>query len=367
MQIPTRIAIIGSTGRGDYGHNLDTTWLKIPKCEIVAVADPDKGGLAAAAKRLNVRETYTDYREMLERARPEIVTICPRWVDQHRDMVVAAAERGIHIFLEKPLCRTLAEADEMVAACERSHVKLAIALQTRYSPKLPVVQDLIASGKLGRVLEFRGRGKEDPRGGAEDLCVLGPHIFNLIGTLAGKPTWCLASVTHQGKPIARADATEGNEGFGLLAGDAVRAMYGGLANNETAYFNSERLAMGKPSRFGLMIYGTQGVLEVLSGYLPSVQFLPDPGWTPGRSKAKWQPVSSRGIGQPETLEDGGLDAGNVLVARDLLEAIRDDRQPLASVYDARDALEMVVAPLAAATNGGAVELPLRNRQNPLAS
>lgn len=367
MSARTRIAIIGSTGRGDYGHNLDRTWLAIPDCEIVAVADDDKAGLAAAAKRLNVRDAYTDYREMLDRAKPQIVTVCPRWVDQHRDMVVAAAERGIHVFSEKPLCRTLAEADEMVAACERSHVKLAIALQTRYSPKLPVVQELIASGKLGRVLEYRGRGKEDQRGGAEDLCVLGIHLFNLIGTFSGKPAWCLASVTQKGKPITASDIQPGNEGFARMAGDAVHAMYGGFADGATAHFDSERLAMGKPSRFGLTIYGTQGVLEILSGYLPSVQFLPDPGWTAGRSGKKWQAVSSHGIGKPETLKDGGLDEGNVLIARDLLAAIREDRQPLASVYDARDALEMVVAPLAAAKNGGALAMPLVNRENPWAS
>lgn len=366
MAARTRVAVIGSTGRGDYGHNLDRTWLAIPEAEIVGVADDDKAGLAAAAKRLQTRQTFADYRELLDRTKPDVVTICPRWVDRHREMVLAAAERGVHVFTEKPLCRTLAEADEMVDACERSHTKLAIALQTRYSPKLPVVQELIASGKLGRVLEYRARGKEDARGGAEDLCVLGIHLMNLIHTLAGPPQWCLASVTQQGRPVEPSDAVEGNEGLGLLAGDGVHAFYGGFADGATAHFDSQRLAMGKPSRFGLTIYGTQGVLEVLTGYLPSVQFLPDPGWTPGRSGKKWQAVSSRGIGVPEPLEDGGLDAGNILVARDLLAAIREDRQPLASVYDARAAWEMVVAPQAAASQGGAVSWPLANRQNPWA-
>lgn len=363
MSAKTRVAVIGSTGRGDYGHQLDRAWLSVPEAEIVAVADDNKQGLAAAAKRLAVADVYSDYRQMLDRVKPDVVTIGPRWVDQHRDMVLAAAERGVHIFIEKPLCRTLAEADEMVAACERSHVKLAIAFQSRYSPKLPVVQEILASGKLGRILEYRARGKEDARGGAEDLCVLGIHLMNLIRAFAGAPGWCQASVTVQGRPAEPSDAVEGNEGLGLLAGDAVHAQYGGFAQGEIASFDSRRLAMGNPSRFGLTIYGTQGVMEVLTGYLPSVQLLLDPSWSPGRSGARWQPVSSQGIDQPEPLADGGLEAGNVLIVRDLLSAINDDRQPLASIYDARDAMEMAMAPFASARQQQRVGLPLELRGN----
>ena len=146
-----RAAVIGHTGRGDYGHGLDKVWREIPEVEIVAVADADEQGLAAAVKRLGAPRASRDYRQMLDEVKPDLVSICPRWLDQHRDMVVAAAERGVRgIYLEKPLCRTLAEADEMIAACERHQVKLAIAHQTRYSPKLPVMRELIESGSSAR-------------------------------------------------------------------------------------------------------------------------------------------------------------------------------------------------------------------------
>ena len=75
----------------------------------MAVADADPNGLAAAAKRLEAEKAFRDFREMLDKVKPDIVSICPRWLDQHRDMVVAAAERGIHAYMEKPLCRTLRE------------------------------------------------------------------------------------------------------------------------------------------------------------------------------------------------------------------------------------------------------------------
>src|SRR5690606_5954096 len=124
---------------------------------------------------------------MLDEAKPDIVAVCPRWIDEHRDMAVAAAERGMHMYLEKPFCRTLAEADEIVAACEKHDVKLALAHQTRYSPKLHIIRDIIDDGRIGDVLELRGRGKEDHRGGGEDLWVLGSHVFNLMHHLGGDP------------------------------------------------------------------------------------------------------------------------------------------------------------------------------------
>jgi predicted dehydrogenase len=359
-----RAAVIGRTGRGDYGHGLDEVWRDVPGVELVAVADDDPTGLAAAAKKLGLSQAFADYRQMLDKVKPDLVSICPRWVDQHHEMVLAAAERGIHIYLEKPLCRTLAEADAMVAACERTHAKLAIAHQTRHSPKLHVVQDLLASNKFGQVLEFRGRGKEDQRGGGEDLWVLGTHVMDLIRALGGDPLWCQGWVTSQGRPITPADVVEGNEGLGPLAGDAVRATYA-LPSGAMGYFASYRKAAFRSPRFGLQVFGSRGVVEVLTGYLPSVKFLPDGGWSPGRSGAAWQDVSSAGLGQPEPLADGGLHAGNVLAVKDLIAAIEQNRQPVGNLYDARAAMEMIVAVFESQRQGRSVAFPLENRQNPL--
>jgi predicted dehydrogenase len=358
-----RVAVIGRTGRGDYGHALDTMWLGVPRAQVVAVADPDKVGLAAAAQRLKIEQTFTDYREMLDKTKPQVVSIAPRWLDCHHEMVLACAERGIHIYCEKPLCRSLAEADEMVAACDRSHVKLAIAHQTRYSPKLPLVKKLIDDGAIGRVLELRGRGKEDQRGGAEDTWVLGSHIMDLMAYFGGAPQWCLGTVTVDGRGIQDADLTEGPEGIGPLAGDRVDAMYG-MAGGATAFFGSRRAAAGRPSRFGLQIYGTNGVIEILTGYLPSVKLLVDGGWSPLRGKKTWQDVSTAGPGQPETItmtSEEQQQAGNVAGANDLLDAIEQDRQPFANIETARTAVEMIVAAFESQKAGGRVAWPLARK------
>ena len=358
-----RVGVIGHTGNGNYGHGVDSVWLQFPECEIVGVADPDEGGRAQAIKRLKAPRGFADYRKLLDETKPDIVAVCPRWVNQHRDMVVAAAERGMHVYMEKPMCRTLEEADQMTLACEKNNVKLALAHQTRYSPKLHVVRDLIADGKIGKVLELRGRGKEDRRGGGEDLWVLGSHVMNLMHHFGGEPNWCFAQVQQDNQPITKQHVAEGSEGIGPLAGDSLAAMYG-MDDGVTAYFASQR-DQGRGQRFGVQIFGSEGIIEILSGYLPAVNFLPDPKWSPGRSAAKWIPVSSAGPGQPEPLKNGGLNEGNVLAVHDLLQAIQEDRLPECSVYEGRTTIEMIAGVFESHRQNGPVSIPLKNRKNPL--
>ncbi len=357
-----RIAVIGHTGRGNYGHGIDMVWFEIPGCEIVGVADADDQGREAAVERLKAPKGYADYRQLLDETKPDIAAIGPRWLDQHRDMVVAAAERGIHVYMEKPFCRTPQEADEIVAACEQHKVKLAIAHQTRYSPRLQMVRQLIEDGAIGTVLELRGRGKEDARGGGEDLWVLGSHVMNLMHYFGGEPQWCCGTVLQDGKPVTKEHVKPGNEGIGPLAGDNVHAMYE-LDNGVSAYFGSRRNAAG--NRFGLQIYGSEGVIEILTGHLPAVHILQDAAWSPGRSGKSWVPVSSAGIGKEEPLRDGGLHGGNILACLDLMSAIEEDRLPECNMYEARMTIEMISAVFESHRLGGLAKFPLQNRGNPL--
>lgn len=364
-----RVAIIGRTGKGNYGHGLDTVWKEMKQAEIVAVADENPAGLKKAAEKLGAKTRYRDYRKMLEAERPDIVSVAPRWLDCHHDMVLACAEQGASIFLEKPMCRTLAEADAMVRACEEKHVKLAIAHQTRYSPRIKLVQELIAAGKIGRLLELRGRGKEDHRGGGEDLWVLGTHIFDLMRIFSGEAKSCFARVTQGGRAVGAEDVREGNEGIGPLAGDGIEASFR-MENGCTAFFSSHRNMAASPSRFGLTLFGSKGVIKIHTGYLPDVHILEDPSWEPGRTGSRWKPVTSAGINKPEPIKNtdhlaGGN--GNVAIATDLIESIEQDRQPRGGIYQARGATEMIAAVFESHRLRAPVTLPLENRDNPLRS
>ena len=362
-----RVAVIGRTGRGNYGHGLDVVWNDIEQAEVVAVADEDTRGRADAAKRLKVERSYADYREMLEKERPEIVSVAPRWIDCHRDMVLACAEVGAHVFLEKPMCRTLREADEMIVALEKKKLKLAIAHQRRYSPTMQHIQEMIADGKLGDLLELRGRGKEDKRGAGFDLMCLGTHTMDLMRLVAGDALWCLAEVRQNGKQVTKKDVVEGIEGYGPVAGDEINATYrfGGLA---MGYFCSHRARHGIGERWGLQLYGSKGIVTIgQGGKEPKTSwFIEDPTWQPGRSKAHWQQITSAGLGKPELIKDvESISRGNRLIALDLIRAIETDTQPKGSMYDGRAALEMIMAVYESHRVKGPVSLPLKNREHPL--
>ncbi len=362
---PLRAAVIGSTGRGDYGHGLDTVWQDLPGVRLVAVADDNPEGLARARDRLGSPTAYAAYPEMLEREKPHLLSIAPRWIDRHAEMILAAAAAGVRgIYLEKPLCRDLEEADAIVEGCRKAGTRLAIAFQTRYSPRLDVVDRLLDSGEIGRVLEIHARGKEDGRGGGEDLWVLGSHVLNLMHRLAGEPRWCSARVFQEGEAAAGRHVQEGAEGIGPLTGDHIQAVYGFEAG-VTGRFSSVRGASGDPSRFGVRIHGTKGVIEMGTGYLPEVHLLRESSWSTARNSGAWIPVSSEGPGIPEPLADGSAHAGNAAAVRDLLVAIQESREPEASVYEGRTAVEMVAAVFESHRLSQPVTFPLSNRKNPL--
>jgi len=359
-----RVAVIGHTGRGDYGHGLDVVWNDMERVEVVAVADGDPQGLAAAAQRLKAPRSYADYRRMIEAEHPHIVSVAARWLDQHRDMVLACAEGGCHVFMEKPMCQNLEQADEMIAALEKRNLKLAIAHQTRYSPALGHARKAIWDGLLGDVLEIRGRGKEDRRGGGEDLMVLGTHIMDLMRFFAGDPQWCFSRVRVDGRPASRDDVRDGAEGIGPLAGDESHAMYR-FAGQTMGYFSTQCARHGAAQRFGLQIYGSKGILTTTTGAFPEVWFTEDPTWQPGRSKAPWRRISSAGIDMPETNSDPQQHYGNRLIASDLIRTIEADTQPIGSMYDGRAALEMILAVYESHRLGTPTQFPLATRRHPL--
>ncbi|MBY0459350.1 MAG: Gfo/Idh/MocA family oxidoreductase [Gemmataceae bacterium] len=357
-----RVAVIGRTGKGAYGHALDTVWLKCDKAEIVAVADENEKGRTDAAKRLSAKNAYADYKEMLDKEKPQVVSVADRWPDCHRDMVVACAERGASVFLEKPAAQTLQQADEMIAACDKHHVKCAVAHQTAYSPRLKVVKELLAAGKLGDVLELRGHGKEDKRGGGEDLMVLGTHTFDLMRHLAGDARWCFARIHQAGRKAVAGDVRQGGEQIGPVVGDHISATYG-FAGLAVGRFTTHAAKDGANSRYWLEVRGTKGTIHMGFGILPPVYLCEDPGGMFGAGKAGWQEVTSNGIGKPETLK--GLDNGNLLIVNDLIEAIEKDRSPVDGLVDGRAALEMIMAVYESHRQEKPVDLPLKNRKNPL--
>lgn len=363
------VGVIGDTDRGGYGHGLDTVWLGLPETRIAGVSDPSEAGRAKAVERLKLTpgDAFSGYREMLAAKKPELVAVCPRHIDQHRDMVLAAIEAGARgLYVEKPFCRDLVEADAIVAACEKCGAKLAIAHRNRHHPVLPVIAKLVEEGAIGRWLEIRARGKEDARGGSLDLWVLGSHLFNLVRFFAGEARSVSATVLQDGRPVVAADVKDGAEGIGPLAGNEIHARFG-TEKGIPVFFDSVANAGVREAGFGMQLIGTGGVIDFRADVEPLAHYCQGSPFRPAAAPRTWVPVTSGGIDQPEPVTDiKALVAGHRAPCRDLIAAIGEDRAPLCSDRDGRAIVEMTLAIFESHRRGGAiVTLPLEERTSPL--
>jgi len=351
-----RVAVIGRTGRGNYGHNLDMAWKTHPRARIVAVADEQPEGLKKAAERLAAGASYADWRRMLDRERPEIVVIAMRWIDCHEEMALAAAEAGASIFMEKPMAPALAACDRMIDACDRRHARMVLAYNMRCCPIMDFAEKQVREGVIGELLELRARGKEDRRAGGEDMMVLGTHLFDILRRFAGDPEWAFGRVTAGGKEITRADVNpNGPEGMGPIAGDTIAGAYG-FPKGITGYFASRKSAETSGSRWGVDLVGAGGILRIRTGHVPELWVSgahpqKDPAWRRLEPPAGTKPADER--------------EANQLLIDDLLDAIEQRREPQASGRTARWTIEMAHGLYASQRAGGRVRLPLEKREHPL--
>ncbi|AMY09627.1 putative oxidoreductase YcjS [Luteitalea pratensis] len=361
-----RVALIGHSGQGDYGHGVDRVWAQIRGARVVAIADADPAGLAAAGQRTGGVRGFADYRAMLAEVKPDVVAVCPRHAHEHRDMIVGALDGGARgVYVEKPFVRTCAEADQVVALARRTGTSLAVAHRNRYHPALPVLQKYLADGTLGRILEIRARGKEDQRGGGQDLWVLGGHLFNVATLFTGAPTACSATIQQQGHPATRSDVHEGDEGVGLIAGDEVHARFD-TQRGIPIFYDSKKALGSAAAGFGLQIFCERGVVDLRMDIEPLVHVREGHPFIPDTTPRAWIPLTSAGPGVPETVP--GLSKrilDHVAAVEDLLACLGSGREPLCGPTPASETVEMTQAVFASFAAGGPVTMPLTTRTWPL--
>ena len=353
-----RAAVIGHTGRGDYGHGLDVIFNDVPGVEVVALADPDDAGRAKAAARCNAARQYADYREMLQKERPDLVSVAPRHTDQHRDMALAAIAAGAHLLMEKPIATDPAERDAILAAAGAAGRRVAVAHQMRLAPRVTRLKKALADGLIGDLLAVDAWGKQDARAGGEDMMVLGVHLFDLMRCFAGDPQWCTARVTHGGRDVTRADARKAGEAIGPVAGDEVVAQFAFPAGVHGTFTSRGRLRE-VTGAWGIELTGSRGAVRLLTAIEPHVLVLNGGKWEPAGRTDQWQPLD----GTPGT--DDAFPPANRRVVDDWLDAIRAGREPVTSGRNAAAAVEMVMAVYHAALGGARVAFPLAERKHPL--
>ncbi|SEC64160.1 Gfo/Idh/MocA family oxidoreductase [Paenibacillus sp. GP183] len=114
----------------------------------------DEKGVAQAAEQFGWDGYVTDWRELLARPDIDVIDInAPS--DAHKEIALAAAKAGKHLFCEKPLALTLADSREMLEAAEQAGVKHMVGFNYRFSPAVQLAKKLVNEGRLGQIYHFR--------------------------------------------------------------------------------------------------------------------------------------------------------------------------------------------------------------------
>lgn len=364
-----KAAIIGHTGAGDYGHGIERVFKGMTDVAVVAVADPDEAGRAKAKAACGAARDYADYRAMLEKEKPDLVAIGPRWATEHHAMSMAALEAGAHLYLEKPSTITLAEADDILRLAKTKQRRVAVAHVTRMAPTVLRLDKALREGLIGEVLEIHTVGKMGSRSGGQDMMVLGLHVFDLARLFGGEVQWCQARMRHLGKVATIADAKESpSDKVGPVVGDDIFASFA-MVSGVNVTFRS-RVGLEKAAGpFGMEIIGTHGIVRLSSGFAPGISLLKEPNRAATTRVENWQDWTGGVDPASEATFEGltGYDASHRRVVRDWLNAISEQREPLGSGERAMKAIEMAHGVFQAGITGQRVEFPLVKRTHPLAA
>jgi predicted dehydrogenase len=141
-----RIALIGA---GAFGQRHLSYLQREARAQLVAIADPNPA--AADVAKAQGAPYFADYREMLDRAKPEgAIIVSPNAL--HAPMGLACAERGVHVLVEKPIADTLDAAHRLASAAKRAGIALLVGHHRRYNPVIEKARDIVRGGGIGRLI-----------------------------------------------------------------------------------------------------------------------------------------------------------------------------------------------------------------------
>lgn len=136
--------------------------------EVVAVADVDKNKAEKLSKKYRIKKSFSDYKKLLDLKEVRGVIVCvPTFA--HREVSIAAAERGKHILCEKPFAPTVRDCDRMIKAANKNKVLLMPGHNRIFFPPHLRVKEIIAKGEIGKPIIYQGNFIMAGPGGSLDF------------------------------------------------------------------------------------------------------------------------------------------------------------------------------------------------------
>lgn len=322
--------------------------------------------LPDTAKRWGWQEWTEDWKSVVTRDDIDVIDIAAPSI-LHREIALAAAKAGKHIFCEKPLAMTLKDAQEMVAAVTEAGVVNTIGFNYRKAPAIALAKEMIEQGRIGKIFHFRGVYSQDwlvdpsfplawrlrkDAAGAGSSWDLGAHVVDLARYLVGELEEVIGQQTTfiKKRPVAiREDglAAVAGDDMGTVDVDDATSFLGRFQNGAMGLFEVTRFGTGHRNENRIEVYGSEGAL-IWPGFEKQNELCfysrSDPAGVQGFRTIQlgegdhpygngWWPVGHP-IGFGETF---------VHEVRDFFHAISEGRQASPSFEDGLKAQEVLVA------------------------
>ncbi|MGW1394574.1 Gfo/Idh/MocA family protein [Streptomyces nigra] len=345
--------------------------------ELVTVAEEVPGRAEEAAARFGFATATRDWREVAADPRVKAVSVtAPNFL--HREIGVAMAEAGKHLWIEKPVGLTAADARAVADAAARAGVHSAVGFNYRNAPAVEAARDLVASGEIGTVTHVRIRLFSDyaahpqgaltwryerERGGSGVLGDLASHGADLARFLLGDIT-ALTADTAVFVP-ERARPTGATAGHTLATGelgpveneDYVNCLLR-FASGARGVLEACRVSVGEQNNYGFEVHGTRGAVFWDFRRMGELRV--------SRGTAyQDQPVATVHVGpgdgefgafQPGAANAMGYDDLKVVEAYRFLRSIAEDRPCGATLEDAVHSAAVLDAMVRSADSGSWVDV-----------
>ena len=244
----------------------------VPHVDRITLCDVDETHAKLKANEFGFARATTNWRDLLADPSIHLISITsPNGM--HRDMAVAALEAGKHVWCEKPMALTLADAEAMTAAAAKAKSQVtALGYAYLRNPALQHAKQLINNGVIGDVFDFRGSVDEDymadpslpwswrlTRGDA-GLGTLGDltcHLVSLAHELVGEigSLCAMADVVHDKRPVLNEPGKMASVENDDIAHAVVR-----FRNGARGVLSSSRVAHGRKNGLRIEIHGSKGML-----------------------------------------------------------------------------------------------------------
>ncbi len=332
---------VGILGCGGMSRNHVNGYQISGRYEIVALADLNESAMTSMDSQFSLSTNhYTDAREMLAQEKLDVVSVCT-WHGGHAPWTIAAAAYSPKAILcEKPMADTLGAAEQMIVACRRNGVKLAIAHQRRFLPAYTLAKNLIAQGAIGDVHLIQSFG-------GDGLPNYSSHQTDMYRYLLSDDecTWVMGNIERKTDMYERATRIE----------DCALGVFQ-FKNGPRALLLSDLV----PNHFqGAKIFGSDGMIDMTTEQLLLMNESTGGKWQLHEPDGKFFTLAEKGkrfewdegaAGQADELAD--WIEGKIEIHRGAAENGYKALQMIHAVYESARMHEKVV-------------MPVRTRVNPL--